>query len=188
MTAPWRLLDPIAAEHYTLVTTLSADECQARLQEQLVTWSFPRNLFLPPVPGPIQGSVTTEGFAITKYTPLMRNTMRPQAWGQFVRESNGTRIALRIGSRPGRAVLMLAWLCLALFLATISVLAALSGRQEPSGAESAVLLPLLLPIGGVFIFVIGRVLAQGEDVFLLAFLRETLEAEEVEQVDADDGA
>ena len=155
-----------AAPPRELLTRLSVEECRTRITAHLLPtdqrFSLQRRWRPPPPDLVVTGTVSPTGFVLRKTLPVYAH--EPALWGQFETTATGTRIRLYLvasGSKwiltysgaklPSSSMRRLLWK--ASTWLTIAVIAAASIVEQWRAAE--------------------------HEAFLVGFLRETLEAEEV---------
>jgi hypothetical protein len=169
---------PWAAEHRTLETRVSPDACRDRLTPLVGSW------FSAWSTCPVRGSVHNDGFSIAK-TIHYRNSFQIQASGRFEQNATGTRIRVRLGFSLVVAAFFTFWMLGVSAFFAVSLLALIAdlprslstmGLAGPAG--------FVLVLGGMLAFGVvlqafGRWLARDEADFLLRFLADTLEADEV---------
>lgn len=170
---------PYKAEHRAFATRLTPAESCDRLRARV---GHPFTLGLsPPRPTrqhPVLGTVTSQDFCIRRAVPYF-NVWQTSAYGRFIPEPGGTRVAVRLSVQPlaivTEAVALAFLLVYELFLIVLAVL----------GPPDQIVPPILLLFGpagaGLLILIhwIGREFARGEDDFLVNFLQESLDATEV---------
>lgn len=172
-------INPFAAEHHTFITKLSPQQCRERLEAQRVPlfWAFKRMHI--PSESQVAGRISEQSFSIYRYTHY-RNSFKTVASGELRLESGGTRIAVRLSLHPWVVTFMMFYLAFALLIETIVLLAGVFFFGTRAGPPFLLeLAPLALSIWAVAIYVMGRRTARGDDRFLLKFLKESLEAEEI---------
>jgi hypothetical protein len=171
-------------EYVTLRTRLSPEECFHRLQPLTLPWIS--TLFIIPWAFsklPVMGWVWPTGFALRKITidPLQQlNGLQPEAKAQFVlAPEGGTQMRVRLGVRTW--ITVFGWVAIVyvvLFGEVLNLLCRWTGNQRCK-EPSAFLWPLVLPV----LFVIFQMWpwrqVRIEKTFLVNFLKQTLQAEEV---------
>ena len=167
-----------------LRTRLTPEACYERLRARTVSLLAPTTLFSRPSRRPVYGSVSRQGFALTKYTLLYRNDLRTEASGRFLlAPDGGTEIPVRLGMSRVPAVFMTFWFgFIAVFIAG-AIVAWLGGPVRAYGSPALLILFALAMAGlGVAFMAFARWLSRNEGPFLLRFLCELLEAEEIRTV------
>jgi ABC-type sugar transport system permease subunit len=168
-----------AAKFLTLRTRLSPQECFCRLQRSTLPWSS-AILVIPLVTStlPLIGWVYSTGFAVRKRA-LHSNGMQPEAKASFVAVSDGTHMTVRLGTRRWVTVLNFCSLTFMMLMGGgIALLCRLQGETRCTG-PSVFAMPFVIPSSLACILLFARWLARDEAAFLVAFLKQTLEAEEV---------
>jgi hypothetical protein len=168
-------LNPFSRRSYALLSPHSPDVCAERLDRLLVRWSYPKHLFVPPE-GQLVGSVGRDGFEVRRHR-RGRNSFAPFANGRFVSDGARTRIDVRVGMSPLVGIFILAWIGFTLVFCVLTWLAILLAQPSDAvegGSMAAVV--LLMPLFGVVLLLVGRWMAAGDEGWLLALLRETLDA------------
>jgi hypothetical protein len=125
---------------------------------------------------PVAGTVSRSGFCLTKAIKI-RNSFQTEARGTFTRAEQSTRIDVSLGPSPLVLVFGLIWLVF--FLPFVAADFADEVHELATAGLNSDLVPLGMLLAGAAIFAIGRLLACGEDAFLLRFLMRELEAEEL---------
>jgi hypothetical protein len=172
------LKPPWAAEHRALETRFSPEECRLLLEPHVASG------FAFWTDRPVRGSARSGGFSLTKSISY-RNSFQTQAAGKFVRTDAGTHIRVRLGlSRPVAALFTFWLLGLTAFAALgfLMLVADLPRSLNTANLSSPV--RLVAVVGGMLTFGValqtfGRWLARDEADFLMRFLGETLEAQEL---------
>jgi hypothetical protein len=162
------------ARRHVLSTRLMPADCEQRIRACAASWPMWR----PTPQHPVAGTVSRTGFCLTKAIKI-RNSFQTEARGTFTPAEQGTRIDVTLGPSPLVLAVGLVWLLLVLWFLAAGFA---EGMLELAATGFT---PSLLPLGmllvGVATFAIGRLLARGEDAFLLRFLMQELEADEVVQ-------
>ena len=176
------------SEQHVLRTQLNSEQCCERLQHQVGQW----NWYLYPIPEqPLRGVVSKTGFTLRK-TTRYRNDFQPVASGKLASAPDGTRIEVRLATAPGGSFFTF-WLGLWLFMLIVVVpfvIVRSFFRSVPLFIKAtflAAVIPLCLLLLWAFaqsLFDAGRLRGSEESAFLLNFLRETLEAEDLTNVSA----
>lgn len=164
-----------------LISPLRRDECVRRLRERVDgTWTF---FSLREVIGWIDEMT----FKLSKRI-VYANPYQTVLRGTFVDESRQTRIQCRFGLHPSVRAGTLIWLALAVATACFVMWQAVSPlllgapfARNPTLLD--IVIPSLVPCIGLAVVVIGRLLARGEQQFLLEFLTKQLDARETPAVD-----
>jgi len=171
------LLNPFASKFVTLRTRLSPQECFARLQGATEPW-ISSVLVIPLITSrrPLWGWVDPAWFAVRKRV-LARKGMQPEARARFSVSPGGTRMTVRLGFPRWIAILdALGFAYIALYLVGMGFLCRFMKLQHCDRMfVFAIAFPLFLAVAQVLFPRRFR----DESEFLLAFLKETLEAEEV---------
>jgi hypothetical protein len=108
-------------EPVQILTPLSPEDCRARLQRRIRSWSAPRTWVARRRERPVTGKVSLAGFSIAKYGGLPAYAFKPRAVGSFQPTGQGTLVAVRTPRRVRPFILLgvLSWgLTLALCLTT----------------------------------------------------------------------
>jgi hypothetical protein len=151
-----------------LQSRLLPDECVDRLRNELVVWSYPRNLFAWPERGSILGRVSDTTFDIVRYRRFIRNSFKPVASGRFTPSGSGTRIEATIGMSSFIVVFLGVML-----LATCAVaLATFTNPNDAPFGQGGLLAPLF-PLG---MLVAGRLMSRDDTEWLQRLLERLLEA------------
>lgn len=180
------LLNPYAPKFVTLRTRLSPEECFRRLQPVTLPW-LSIQLVIPWVTSklPLMGWVYPTGFAVRKRTvSMIISSLQPEAKAQFVAAPDGTCMRVRLG--PRRWITVSGWIGLAFMVLFVEGLMLLCRYQgNPRCREPLVFaLPLVVPALLSVLQLWGWRLIRDETVFLVDFLKQTLEAEEVPEIPA----
>jgi hypothetical protein len=120
--------------------------------------------------------VSATGFSLTR-ARSGRNSFQTEARGTFIIVEQRTRIQVTLGPSPVVLIFVLIWLALVLAF----LLGGLSG-DFVIGATlgfSPVTIPIAMLLVGVAMVAIGRVVARDDARFLLRFLKDELEADEL---------
>jgi hypothetical protein len=147
-------------------------DCEQRIRARAATWP----LWRPTPEHPVAGTVSRTGFCLTKAIKI-RNSFQTEARGTFTPAEHSTRIDVSLGPSPLVLVFGLVWL-----MVFVPFVAAEFAGGVPNLAATGFtegLIPLAMLLAGAGIFVVGRLLARGEDAFLMQFLMQELEAEEL---------
>ncbi len=170
------LLNPFAATCVTLRTRLSSQECFGRLRDATEPWIS--SIFVIPFitsRRPLWGWVYAAWFAVRKRVP--GNHMQPEARANFVAAPDGTRMTVRLGYPRWIAILdVLNLAYIVLFLVGMGFLCRYVKLQHCDRMFMfAIAFPLFLAVAPL----LSQRRFREESEFLLAFLKQTLEAEEV---------
>ncbi len=160
------------AESHVLATKLSPSECEARLRARTAGWP----LWRPTADHPVAGSVSRTCFSLTKAISG-RNSFQTEARGTLTAEEHGTRIQVTLGPSPLVLVFVLLWLAFdAAFL-----IAGLQGEVVIGTGLGfpPVAIPVAMLVIGIAVVGLGRLSARRESTFLLRFLHDELQAEEL---------
>jgi hypothetical protein len=170
------LLNPFSATFVTLRTRLSSQECFGRLREATEPW-ISRILVIPFLTSrrPLWGWVYPAWFAVRRRVP--GDFMQPEARANFVAAPDGTRMAVRLGYPRWLAILDVFNLAyIALYLVGMGFLCRHMKLQHCDRMFLfAIAFPLFLAIAPLLF---PRRFREDSES-LLAFLKQTLEAEEV---------
>jgi hypothetical protein len=169
-------LNPFAtAKLVGLRARLSPAECQRRLEAVTLPWTS-LMLVAPFVKSslPLMGWVYPTGFAVRKRF-LRYNRLQPEAKAQFVATPDGTRMTVRLGTRRWVTILCFYGLGFAMLFG--------AGVQFLSPNKSRAFLGALVEIAfflalGLWLLATQRK-SQDQVQFLLDFLKQALEAEEI---------
>ena len=168
-----RLLDPFANERVVLLTRLSASECSERLRRSKVSLLAPSSWFSLNTARPVHGRVSADGFAVKRRHPLTRESLMTQASGRYGDRAGATLIRVRIGVSLFDRVWTIVLLgVVALLTLTFTAASPTSGQDTwPFGVFAVLVFAL--------VYLVVRIVALDDDVFLYRFLRRTLEASDV---------
>jgi hypothetical protein len=169
-----RLLNPIWRESYLLQTALTPDECRERLQAKMVSDRSPLLWLVPAQVRPIQGAISTHGFTIRKQRGMGAPNLMPEARGTFARQ-NCTVILVCVAVNRSAT---LTWLAGCLTLAAVMVLYVVGLPRIWSHRLPPLLGALMIPSLCLGMYVVYRWIGRRDDVYLLNFLVDTLEATE----------
>ena len=185
MTSP----NPYAPRFVTLRTRLSPEECFRRLQPLtlpglslvlVIPWALSKL--------PVMGWVRPTGFAVRKLTVSLNvsTMMQPEARAQFVVAPDGTRMRVRLGVR--RWIAISSWIGLAYMIAFLEGFTFLLCRFQPNprcNGPFTFIWPLVIPVTLELLAWLGaKQVIRDESAFLVNFLEQTLEAEEIPQIPA----
>lgn len=149
-----------------LVTRLSPEECLDRIAARMILgherYELQRRWHRPPVGRPVTGMVHTSGFTLQKTLPVYAT--EPALWGEFERIPTGTRISAHMtrsmwsgffgaGDVPTSPVRRLLWMASINFTSLVMKIASS----------------------------VAQFRMQQHEEFLIQFLRETLDATEVQR-------
>jgi hypothetical protein len=177
-----RSLNPFAkATFVTLRTRLSPQECQRRLRAVTLPWpSVILGISWVSSALPLMGWVYPTGFAVRKRF-LMIDGMQPEAKARFEQAADGTRMTVRLGTRRWVMILCFYGLGLAMVYAGgLQLLLGGSTRRAYVGAVVAVALYSTLMV----LLLVNQRKGRDQAAFLVAFLKQALEAEEVPSRDS----
>ena len=170
----------------TLRTRLSPQECYRRLQPVTLPW-LPYMLVIPWLTSklPLMGWVDPAGFAVRKRMEFFKSSsMQPEAKAQFVAAPDGTLMRVRVG--PRRWIIIVSWVGLpfiVLYMEALMMLCRYQGNPRCSGPFVYVL-PFVLASVFLLFQAWGWAAVRGEAEFLVAFLKQILEAEEAQEIPA----
>ena len=171
-------------EYVTLRTRLSSEECFRRLQPLTLPW-MSIMLIIPWAFSklPVMGWVWPTGFALRKITidPLKQlSGLQPEVKAQFVVLPNGgTQMHVRLGAR--RWITVFGWMgivYIVLFGEALTFLCRSTGNLRYNGPWTF-LWPLVLPALVLVVQIWPWRQVRVEKEFLVNFLKQTLEAEEL---------
>lgn len=176
--------NPYLPRFVTLRTGLSPEECFHRLQPLtlpwlsivlVIPWAFSKL--------PVMGWVWPTGFAVRKLTVSLNvsTMMQPEARAQFVVAPDGTRMRVRLGVR--RWIAISSWIGLAAMIIFLEGLTFLLCRFQPNprcNGPLTFIWPLVIPVTlGLLAWLGAKQVVRDESAFLVNFLKQTLEAEEI---------
>jgi len=164
--------------HEQLLTRLSPDACQARLQGRVRSWRAVRSWAARRAERPVTGTVSRDGFCIAKYGGLPAYALKPRASGSFHRMPAGTQISVRVTRRAMPLLLLgaVAWGgALALSLTVYWPMVQLMVSHESPLLMALSLATTVVPLVVGLLYCLYR--GRREQQFLLDFLRTALEAE-----------
>jgi hypothetical protein len=172
-------LNPFAVEYRVLRTRLAPEECSRRLEPLVIPWSSRMAiLWSAEYRGrPLIGAVSPAGFELRKKLPY-KNDLQTEAAARFELAPDGTRMRVRLGARSWVLLFLSLWLSI-ITVVMISVPYLCRAYPKschgnlPPGAAFGV------PILAVCILALGRWLSRNDAEFLISFLKEKLQAEEV---------
>jgi hypothetical protein len=178
------LRNPYVPTFVTLRTRLSPEECCRRLQPLTLPW-ISLVLVIPWAFSklPVMGWVRSTGFAVRKVTvsPSISTMMQPEARAQFVVAPDGTRMRVRLGVR--RWIAISSWIGLAYMIIFLEGFIFLLCRFQPNprcDGPFTFLWPLVIPVTLELLAWLGaKQVVRDESAFLVHFLEQTLEAEEI---------
>ena len=171
-------------EYVTLRTRLSPEECVRRLQPLTLPWIS----ILLVIPWafsklPVMGWVWPTGFALRKITidPMKQlNGLQPEAKAQFVIAPDGcTEMRVRLGVR--RWITVFGWVgmvYIVLFCEVLNLLCRWTDGSKCKG-PTTFLWPFVLPLLLLMFQIWPSRQERIEKTFLVNFLKQTLQAEEV---------
>lgn len=166
--------------HAQMLTLLSPEACQVRLQSRMRSWLAPRSWVARRRARPVTGKASPAGFSIAKYGGLPAFALRPRAIGSFQQTTQGTLISMHTPMR----VLPLVFLCALAWGGTLALLMTGYGyivremySYEPSLPITYTLVAGFAPLALLCLLVLYR--SRQERRFLLNFLRVTLDAEDL---------
>lgn len=164
--------------HAQMLTRLSPEACQVRLQLRIRSWLAPRSWVARRRERPVTGKVSLTGFSIAKYGGLPAYAFKPKAIGSFQRTTQGTLVRVRTPMR----VLPLALLCafswggaLALLMTGYGYMVREVYTHTPPLFMACLLAANIVLPTLVWLFWLHS--SRQERRFLLDFLHVTLEAE-----------
>lgn len=172
--------NPFSGEWHLLATSLSPKECAERLGARTLSW-WNWRVWLRP--GHMRhwaviGSVSTRGFTLWKTIPY-NNSWRPRANGRLHHESGVTHIEVRLGRHPFVTIFELCWFGGVVMTGGSRFVSALQRGSGELTLLGTIAAPVLMLAFGFAVRSFGLWLARNEGAFLLQFLRETMDAEEV---------
>jgi hypothetical protein len=161
-------------------TSLSVEECQKRLEENVQTKWFSLDDLREPfaflgarLTKPIRGRLRYPAIRLERrrgynnsFAPIFYGTMEPDPKG-------GTNIKGHFGMYPGVKLFFVAWFTFFGVLLVGLVSSSISQGRLSSFPYQVITVPAL----GAGILAIGRLLGKGDEEFLVEFLEKTLEAE-----------
>lgn len=173
-------LNPFSKQRHGLETELRPEECLARLRERLSSVESESG----PSAGSewesgLEGSTGPSGFAI-HHESSVRNHFQTEALGRFIPSNEGTSIEVEFGLRRSARLFAMAAL---VFSGFISVSLVLRWCHDPVSQWSNYSLPfaVLFPPFIYGYLAASRWLTRNEGPHLLRWLRDLLEAGEVEK-------
>lgn len=167
-----RLLNPFAGQRRVLLTRFSPDECSERLRQSRVSLLAPSSWLALNRDRPVHGRVYPGGFALKRRHPMTREGLITQMSGRHEGRAGGTLIRVRFGLSVFDRVFTFVWIGIGgLYVFLFST---------PSRAFGDVSWVAMLPVLiFVFVFLLIRLIALDDDVFLYRFLLNRLEADDV---------
>jgi hypothetical protein len=170
-----RYVNPFWQVRLELRTHLSPEDCAARLDALRLHLTSPRQWFGRQKERPLQGSVSSRGFAVRWRHAMTRAGLLTEASSRFEPRGDATMIHLRLGQSVGDRFFVLLWLGIA---AAVGVPFALTGSPgAPAGFQQFWLAGWL----GIFLLVhvLIRTISRDDDLRLRRLIMQTLEAEDV---------
>lgn len=179
--------NPYVPRFVTLRTRLSPQECFRRLQPLtlpwlsivlVIPWAFSKL--------PVMGWVWPTGFALRKLTVSLKvsTILQPEAKAQFVVAPDGTHMRVRLGVRQW--ITISNWIGLACMIVFLQGFTFLLCRFQPNpscNAPLAFVWPVVIPLTLELVAWLGaRQVVRDESAFLVNFLKQTLEAEEIPEI------
>lgn len=182
--------NPYVTRFVTLRTRLSPEDCFLRLKPLTLPWL---SIFLV-FPWafsklPLMGWVWPTGFAVRKLTVSFNisTMMQPEAKAEFVVAHDGTRMRVRLGIR--RWVTISSWIGLAYLIIVGEGLTLFICHFQPNprcDSPFAYAWPIAFPVVLEILAWWGaQRVVPDESVFLVNFLKQTLEAEEIPEIPSD---
>ena len=164
--------NPFAVEHRAVLRSpLSPEACVQHLQAETGSMWNPFSIWTHPV----RGRVSEQGFRIVRTRRWGRNSMQPEARGEWTSDGSGTRIEVSFAVQQRWALAI--WLVvMVLYCAAWMVYPPVprAGGMAPAFVRLMPLMVIALGLAGI---AFGRWLARGDTPWLLDFLRRTLECE-----------
>lgn len=182
------LKNPYVTRFVTLRTRLSPEDCFRRLKPLTLPWLSILLVFPWAFSKlPLMGWVWPTGFAVRKLTLNTSTMMQPEAKAEFVVAHDGTRMRVRLGIR--RWVTISTWIILANMIIVGEGLTLFICRFQPNPrchSPFAYVWLIAFPVGLEIVGWWGaqRVVPE-ESAFLINFLKQTLEAEEIPEIPSD---
>ena len=159
----------MAPREWLMRTRLSPEICLQRLESRIdsdLSW-FASWFGTKPVQGHVR-----RGWASLHKRPALRNEFQPVLAVSFAPAGDGARLFCRVGRFATYWMMVVAW---GFLVAFFGVWAVLDDAVFSVGALTALI------VFGLAYAAFGRWLARNELAFLLAFVRDTLEADLVEE-------
>jgi hypothetical protein len=171
------LLNPFAGKFVTLRTRLSPQECFGRLQEATEPW-ISSILIIPYITSrrPLWGWVYPERFAVRKRTPSSEG-FKPEARARFVVAPDSTHMTVRLGFPRWLAILDV--LDLAYLVLVFVGMGFLCRYMKLQHCDRMFVFAIGFPLFFAVVPLVFQRQFHDESEFLLAFLKQTLEAEEL---------
>jgi hypothetical protein len=164
-----------------LHTTISVDECHTRLASAIDAdeWSFSSSANM--CSKPILGKIYGDKFRIRKRI-YYRNDLQPFFYGQFVHSDDGTLIDGNFKLYPLTKWFMIYYFLFLAFLLVADVLVPLMFR--PANVNDSIVIAifsLFMMCFGIFMMKFGPWLCRGHEKVIVDFLKQALEASEIEK-------
>jgi hypothetical protein len=159
-----------------LLTRLSPDVCQVRLQGRVRSWRNVRSWAARRSERPVTGTISRDGFSIAKYGGLPAYALKPRASGSFHQTPTGTQIDVRVTRRmlPLLVLCAVAWGgALGLLLTIYRPMAQVMLSHQTPFLLAWTLVTSVVPLVVGLLYCLYR--GYREQRFLLDFLRTTLE-------------
>jgi hypothetical protein len=170
-----RFVNPFWRVRLELRTHLSPEDCAARLDALRLHLTSPRQWFGRQQERPLQGRVSSRGFAVRWRHAMTRQGGLTEASSRFEAHGDATLIHLRLGQSVGDRFFVLLWLGIA---AAVGVPFAITNPPwAPVGFQQFWLAGWL----GIFLLVhvLIRTISRDDDLRLRRLIMRTLEAEEI---------
>jgi hypothetical protein len=164
-----------------LHTTISIDECRARLASVIDAerWSFSLSGYLGSKP--ILGKICGDDFRLQKRI-YYHNGFRPFFYGRLIPSDNGTLIEGEFRMQPFTRWFMILWFSFFAFLFIIFIAIVLVSLAMGRAVIRDNIVLLLGPCGmmafGIFLIKFSWWLCRGDEKAIIALLKGTLEASE----------
>lgn len=171
-------LNPFAVEYLTLRTRLAPEECCRRLEPLVMPWGSRMAIVWPTkemLGRPLKGAVSPAGFALRKKI-FYKNDLQTEGSARFELAPDGTRMRVRLGARRWVLLFMSLWLSV---ITVIMVSVPYLCHAYPRSCHGDPWFTPAVPVLAACILVLGRWLSRHDAEFLISFLKEKLQAEEV---------
>ncbi len=160
-----------------LLSPHSMEECQMRLKGAVDT-SFPPYFSSKQV----AGRVSKDSISIRKRIRY-RNSFQTVLRASLKPSENRTKLFADIGLHPFVKIFMFIWFGSLILIGGLIFITSLSSLAKETSADIGTIMGILIPLGmaifGIALLKFGKYLARDESAFLIAFLIDLLDAEEI---------
>lgn len=175
-------INPFAVEYRTLRTRLAPEECFRRLEPLVIPWGSRMAMVWPSkemLGRPLIGAVSSAGFELRRKI-VYKNDLQTAASARFELAPDGTRMRVRLGARRWVLFFMSLWFSvITVLMLSVPYLC----RAYPRSCHGDPWFAPAVPIFAACILVLGRWLSRDDAEFLISFLKEKLNAEEMPESD-----